>query len=444
MLSRSDLHPYQERVIELAKTMPHLGLFLEPGLGKTVTTLTILSDSPSSKRTLIVAPKKIAENVWAQECQKWEHLQHIKVAKVIGTPKQRLSALNSASQIFIVNLENLKWLLDLNPKFDILVIDESSRFKDPSTQRFKALKKNLKTFQRRIILTGTPAPQKLTDLWSQVGILDLGQRLETSITKFRDKYLLPDQRNRHTGMVYTWKLQPGADKAIKSAISDICFSLRAEDYLTLPKQTIVHHKIAMDADTASQYKQLKRDMVTQIGDIEITAATAATLMGKLLQFTSGALYDENKEWHEVHDAKLEFLESLLEEAAHPTLVFYHFKSSLERLQARFPHAQLLTDANIPLWQAGKIPLMLAQPMSGGIGLNLQCNEGDMAQTVWYDLPWSTENYIQANARIYRQGQIKPVMLHHLVLAGTADERVLEVIKGNVNTQDALLKELKLE
>lgn len=443
MLKRNQLHQYQQDLISKAQSVPNLALFLPPGLGKTATTLTIIAEQFKGK-TLIVAPKRVAETVWDTETQKWEHLKHLKIAKILGTPSQRLTALKSSSSVYVVNLENLIWLLEQQVKFDNLVIDESSRFKDPSTKRFKALKKHLRAFQRRIILTGTPTPQGMPDLWSQVGILDLGQRLETTLTAFRAKYLAPDKMNRHTHVVYSWKLQPNADKIIKEKIADICFSLKAEDYLNLPKVTLTYHKVHLTSHLCTQYDTLRKDMVAQIGNETITAATAATLTGKLLQFTSGAVYNADGDWEAVHDAKLEYLESIMEEASGPVLVFYHFKHALERIKKNFPQAVELRDSatQIKEWNEGKIPMLLAHPQSGGIGLNLQCNASETAQTVWFDLPWSSENYIQANARIYRQGQERPVIIHHLVVSNSIDEQVVKVLDGKINLQEALLDALK--
>ena len=394
--------------------------------------------------TLIIAPKRVAETVWTTEAAKWDHLKHLKINKIMGTPAQRLAALKNSGNIYVVNLENLVWLLEnLEKPFDNLIIDESSRFKDPSTKRFKALKKHLKNFKRRIILTGTPTPQGIADLWSQVGILDLGERLETSLTKFRDKYLQPDQMNRYTHVVYSWKPKLGADLQIQEKISDICFSLSAEDYLDLPKCTSLYHKIEIDKSVRMKYDELRKDMVAEIGRQKITAPTAAALAGKLLQFTSGSVYDEQGEAHEVHRSKLEFLESIMEESSSPTLVFYHFKHALQKLRLAFPEAVVLDDNNIEAWRDGKIRMLLAHPQSGGIGLNLQCNVGETAQTVWYDLPWSSENYIQANARIYRQGQEKPVIIHHLMVSNSVDNHVIKVLEGKITTQEAVLEALKL-
>ena len=442
MLKRTQLHPYQISIINKAKTTPNLGLFLPPGLGKTATTLTIIAEQFEGT-TLIVAPKRVAESVWAQECQKWGHLCHLKVAKVIGTLKQRQSALESSSNIYVTNLENLVWLLDQGETFDYLIIDESSRFKDPSTKRFKALKKHLKSFKRRLILTGTPSPQGLQDLWSQVGILDLGQRLETSLTRFRVLYMEPGQRNRHTGVVYNWTLKNGAAQQIQAKINDICLSLKAEDYLALPTLSNIYHQIEIDTNVRKQYDELRKDMVLSTDTGNITAPTAAALAGKLLQFTSGAVYTEDESTQEIHSSKVECLESIMEESSHPTLVFYHFKHSLQRLRLAFPYAVVLDDDNIEAWRRGKIRMLLAHPQSGGIGINLQCNVGEIAQTVWFDLPWSSENYIQANARIYRQGQEKPVIIHHLTINNSIDEKVVKVLEGKINLQDALMESLKL-
>ena len=442
MLKRSQLHQYQQEIISRALSVQNLGLFLPPGLGKTTTTLSIIAEQFTGK-TLIIAPKRVAETVWDTEVKKWEHLKHLRVSKIIGSPEKRLAGLSAEADIYLINLENVAWLCGLSDKlvFTNLVIDESSRFKDPSTKRFKALKKHLKGFQRRLILTGTPTPQGMQDLWSQVGILDLGQRLETSLTRFRDKYMTPDQMNRHTRVVYSWKLTPGSDKVINDKIADICLSLKAQDYLQLPTLSNIYHPIAFDPQIRKQYDQLRKDMVVDIKKEKITAPTAAALANKLLQFTSGSVYNEEGEAQEVHRAKLECLESIMEESSSPTLVFYHFKHSLQRLRLLFPEAVVLDDDNIEAWRRGEIRMLLAHPQSGGIGLNLQCNVGDTAQTVWFDLPWSSENYIQANARIYRQGQEKPVIIHHLTMASSIDEQVVKVLDGKINLQDALLDAL---
>jgi len=440
MLNRNNLHQYQKDIVEKAKSIPNLGLLLPCGLGKTPTVLTIIAEQFKG-RTLIIAPKKVAESVWTEEISKWDHLKHLRISKVLGNPKERAASLQRDSDIYITNLENVVWLTELKIPFDNLVIDESSRFKDPSTKRFKALKPLLKTFKRRVILTGTPTPQGYGDLWSQVGILDLGARLETSITRFRQKYMEPTDKNWHTGVVYKWGIREGQETIIQDKIKDICFSLKAEDYLKLPEVTKIYHNIYLGLDSKAQYKKLLNDMVLEIGDETITAPTAATLSNKLLQFTSGSIYKEDGSWTCIHTAKIDFMEDMLDENA-PTLVFYHFKASLQKLKERFPQAKMLDKINHQDWRDGKVPMLLCHPQSGGIGINLQCNIGETAQIVWYDLPWSSENYIQANARIHRQGQTKPVIIHHLAIENSIDNQVIGVLEGKINLQNAVLNALK--
>jgi SNF2 family DNA or RNA helicase len=442
MLNRNNLHQYQKDIIDKATSIPNIGLLLPPGLGKTTTTLTIIAEQCKG-RTLIIAPKKVAETVWSDEVQKWDHLKHLRVSKILGNPKERVEAVQKDADIYIINLENVVWLTDLKvpmTKFHNLVIDESSRFKDSSTKRFKAVKPFLKTFKRRIILTGTPTPQGYQDLWSQVAILDLGQRLETSLTKFRDKYMMPIERNRHTGVIYKWGIIPKADEVINDKIKDICFSLKAEDYLTLPEVTKVYHSIELGQASRSAYDKLRKDMVLEVEADTITAVSAASLTNKLLQFTSGNLYKEDGTWSCVHSAKVDFLEDILDENT-PTLIFYHFKASLQKLKDRFPQAKMLDEINHQDWRDGKVPVLLCHPQSGGIGINLQCNVADTAQVIWYDLPWSSENYIQANARVHRQGQTKPVIIHHLSIVRSIDGQVIQVLDGKINIQNAVLNAL---
>ena len=442
MLNRSNLHQYQQNLIEKAKSTPNMGLFLPCGLGKTSTTLTIIAEQFKGK-TLIIAPKRVAETVWADEILKWDHTKHLTISKILGTPKERENAIKAKADIYVINLENAVWLFKQIKSniFDNLVLDESSRWKDASTKRFKAIKPFLRTFKRRFILSGTPM-QNHQDLWSQVGILDLGQRLETSITKFRAKYMYPSERNRHTGMIYKWALNEGADKQIQDSIKDICFSLKAEDYLDLPEVTKIYHTVRVDSATRANYDTLRKDMVLETNRDTITAVSAAALTNKLLQFTSGVLYNENKEHIYQHSAKLDYLEDLWDEET-PTLVFYHYQSTLNALQQKFKDIKVLDDNPQTLvdWRAGKIKMLVAHPQSGGIGINLQCNVADTAQMVWVDLPWSSENYIQANARIHRQGQEKPVIIHHLIMEKSIDSQVVDVLEGKINIQNAVLNAL---
>ena len=444
MLNRTNLHPYQTHFVDLAKSLPGIGLLFPPGLGKTTTALTIVAEHFTGK-TLVIAPKKVAESVWMQEAGKWEHLEHLRVALVLGSNAQRVNALESNADVYVINLENVAWLFEhpakFAEKFDNLIIDESSRFKDASTKRFKALKKHLRQFKRKIILTGTPTPQGLGDLWAQVAILDLGQRLGKSLTAFRTRYMEPTDRNRHTGVIYKWGVRAGKDQEIHDAIKDICFALKAEDYLTLPKLTHVYHNVVIDKATWDNYKRLAKDMVLETAGETITAVTAATLGNKLQQFTSGFLYTEDKVAIRQHEEKINYLEQILDEY-NPSLIFYHYKESLEAIMRQFPESRILANnQDIEDWRAGKILKLLAHPQSGGIGLNLQCNVADTAQVVWYDLPWSSQDYIQANARVYRQGQEKPVILHHLIIPKTVDSQIVSVLEGKINVQQAVLNAL---
>ena len=368
-----------------------------------------------------------------------------KISKVLGSEAQRIAALQHDADVYVINIENIVWLCERKEikQFTNLVLDESHKWKEPSTRRFKSLKKHIKSFQRRVCLTGTPSPQTVADLWAQVGILDLGERLETSLTRFREKYLEPDQINRQTRVVYSWKPKPQSVTIIQQKIKDICFSLKAEDYLELPKLTKLYHIIDIDAQVRTQYDTFKKDMVTDFGAGVITASTAATLAGKLLQFTSGAVYGEDGKSQEVHSAKLEFLESIMEESSCPTLIFYHFKHSLERIKKCFPTAVVLDNDNIEAWRSGQIRMLLAHPQSWGAGANLQCNAGETVKIVWLDLPWSSESYTQGNARAWRQGQEKPVVIHHLMIKDTIDDRVKNVLEGKMNLQDAIMESLKL-
>ena len=446
MLKRQNLHPYQNQIIELAKTKPNLALFLDMGLGKSVTIGTIIADSYPGK-TLILAPLSVAKNVWSQEFAKWEHLSHLRVAKVLGSEKERTTALCSDSDIYVMNNENMVWLSEQDhPHFDYLVIDESSRWKDPSTKRFKALKPILRSFTRRIIASGTPTPNSLSEIWAQIAICDLGERLETSLTKFRTLYLEPDQKNRHTHVVYSWKLKPGAESNIRSKIKDIAFSMSAEDYLTLPSKTIVDHSIELDTKAMQAYKQLKRDMAVEIQGQTVTAVSAAALTNKLLQATSGFLYAETDTMtvsaQMLHSNKIDYLDDLLSEGT-PSLIFYHFKDSLKRLQERFPEARVLDDQSILKWQQGTLKQLLVHPMSGGIGVNLQNNHACTTNVIWYDLPWSSELYEQGNARVHRQGQTQPVVIHHLLAKDTIDSHVLQVLNKKITLQDALLDSLSV-
>ena len=444
MLKRNQLHQYQLNMIEKAKTIPHIGLFMEVGLGKTATTLTIIAEQYKGK-TLIVAPLKVAQTVWDREASNWEHTKHLRVAKILGTEKQRIAALQQDADVYVINIENIVWLTG-RPEmlmFTNLALDESHDWKDTSTKRFKAIKKFLKQFAHRVILTATPSPQGLSDLYSQVGILDLGQRLGTSLTAFRTAYSEPDKINYHTRQVYSWKLRSGMDKIINKKIEDICFSLRAEDYLQLPPVTVIIHSIEMSNNARKQYDELRKNMVLEVEEDTITAPTAAALSNKLQQFTSGATYTEDGKWIETHSDKIQFLVEIMESNASPTLIFYNYVHSLERLKAQFPQGVVLDATNIEAWTAGKIPMLFAHPKSASAGLNLQNNTGQVAQIVWFDVTWSSKELIQGNGRIQRQGQTRPVIIHQLAMENSIDEIIIASQDKKVEVQNILLDALKM-
>jgi SNF2 family DNA or RNA helicase len=431
-------------MVEKAKTIPNIGILMAVGLGKTITTLTIIAEQFKGK-TLLVAPLKVAQTVWDKEAANWQHTKHLKISKVLGSESQRIAALKQHADIYVINVENLVWLCG-RPEmlvFTNFVVDESQKFKDTQTKRFKAIKKFLKQFDRRIILTATPASNGLQDLYAQVGILDLGQRLGTSLTAFRTAYMDPDQMNRHTHVVYSWKLKPGMDKVIKEKISDICFSLKAEDYLELPPVTTIIHKIELSNNARSKYDQLRKNMVLEVEGQTLTAPTAAALCGKLQQFASGATYTEDGEWVETHRDKMEYLDEILESNVSPTIIFYNYKHSLERLKAQFPQGVELASENIEAWRSGRISMLFAHPKSAGAGLNLQNNSSHVAQIVWWDGTWSSEEYIQGNGRLHRQGQTSPVIIHQLAMDRTIDELIIKAVENKVDVQNILLDALKM-
>lgn len=404
------------------------------GLGKSVTTLAIIKEADLP--TLIVAPKTIAETVWIQEAKKWDELKDLDIQLCTGSPTERFKIINKKPKILVIGVDSFAWLVDVLPvwPFKMIVLDESSRWKDPSTKRFKAMKQVVRLFEKKVILTGTPTPNGIQDIWAQVAILDLGDRLGKSLTAFRNIYLYPASSKGH--IVYKWAAKPGSDKIIQDKIKDICFSLKAEDYLTMPKVQYVDHHIQW-TDKAT-YNTMKKDMVVELGENVITAPTAATLTNKLLQITGGHAYVE-EEVLELHKDKANFLNEMMEDNDTPTIIFYHYKKSLQYLKNLFPTAiSDITPSVINDWQKGKIKMLLLHPQSAGLGLNLQNNTADLAQVIWYDLPWSSELYLQSNARIFRQGQEKPVIIHHLMMESSIDQKVLLVLQGKITLQEALL------
>ncbi|HAP4450141.1 TPA: DEAD/DEAH box helicase [Enterococcus faecalis] len=417
------------------------------GLGKTLSSLTAIDELLHTfeiiENVLVIAPLSVAEKTWTDEIEKWDHLQHLTFSKVLGNPKQREEALFKKADVYLINRENVEWLVNYyqrNWPFKTVIIDELSSFKSSSAKRFKALRKVRPKMERVIGLTGTPSPNSLMDLWAQMYLLDQGERLGKTITQYRNKYFAPAQKNGH--IVYSWQLIPGAEEAIYNKISDICVSMKAKDYLQLPPRTENIIELDLNPTSWKQYKELEREYVLELEETDVVASNAATLSNKLLQLSNGAVYDENGDGREIHQEKLNALERVIEDAqGQSVLVFYQYQHDLERIQARFKQAKALnvSDGDIEKWNEGKIPLLLAHPQSAGHGLNLQ-KGGHII--VWFGLTWSLEFYQQANARLDRQGQTQPVIIHHLVTKGTIDEQVIKALQAKEQGQSALMAAVK--
>lgn len=439
-------HKYQQIAIDKIFELPRCGLFLEMGLGKTVITLTALErlmyDRFEVGRVLVIAPLRVAEDTWSRESEKWDHLKHLRISKILGTPQKRREALAADADIYVINRENVVWLcseLAGDWPFDTVVIDELSSFKSPKAQRFKALRKYIVKAKRVIGLTGTPAPNGLIDLWSQIYLIDGGERLGRTVTGYRDRYFLPDKRNGMT--IFTYKLKPDADRLIWDKLSDICISMRAEDWLTLPERIDNLVTVRLTDKQRKAYDEFEREQYIEFAEGEVTALSAAALTNKLLQFSNGAVYKSDGGYIETGSGKLDALEDIITAAGgRPVLCFYSYKHDLERIRARFDFAQTLDSAGqIERWNRGKIPLLLAHPASAGHGLNLQAGGSII---VWFGLTWSLELYQQANARLHRQGQQQKVIVHHLITEGTCDEKVYQSLQGKSCVQDDLLDALK--
>jgi SNF2 family DNA or RNA helicase len=441
-------HGYQAYATKWLLDKEKAALFLDMGMGKSVITLTAINelmfDYFDVAKVLVIAPLRVAQNTWDSEIEKWEHLRHLRIAKILGNEKERIQALNATADIYVINRENVKWLVDRCGKhwpFDMVVIDELSSFKSHQAQRFKALRK-IRPFMKRVVgLTGTPAPNSLIDLWPQIYLLDGGKRLGKTITGFRERYFYPDKRNQY--IVYSYKPKEGAEEAIYKKLSDICVSMKAEDYLKLPERINNTIPIHLPKKAKEKYDQLERDLLLPLNDSDIVANTAAVLTNKLLQMCNGAVYDENGDVQEIHNAKLKALEDVLEAAnGKPVLIFYAYKHDLARIKKHLKGQDLKvldTAEDINAWNKGEVPIMLAHPASAGHGLNLQAG-GNII--VWFGLTWSLELYSQANARLYRQGQKQNVIIHHLVAKGTMDEDVMRVLENKEAGQEALLNAIK--
>lgn len=444
-------HDYQKYCIDRMISDRYLGLFLDMGLGKTVITLTAVNELIYNRfevnRVLVIAPKKVAETTWTNEAQKWEHLKHLRISRVIGTLSQRVRALNSPADIYVINRENVPWLVEYDRnawRFDMVVIDELSSFKSSKAQRFRSLCYVRPHIRRLVGLTGTPASNGLTDLWAQVYLLDEGERLGKKITHFRTRYC---DCNTHGGHFSTYAMKPGAEASIRQAISDICISMKAEDYLQLPECVVVDTPVYLDKKTQGRYDEFEREMLLRIDENTLDAGTAAVLSGKLMQFANGAVYDDSRNAVEIHSGKLDTLSELVEGLnGQHALVFYNFRHDLERILKHFEKSPLVirelkTSQDEADWNAGKIDLLLAHPASAGYGLNLQ--QGGH-HVIWFGLNWSLELYEQANKRLHRQGQRERVIIHRLITQNTRDVDVADALASKQDVQNALLEALKVK
>lgn len=445
-------HAYQQHCINQILRIKKLGLFLDMGLGKTVTTLTAIRELKYNRfavrRVLVIAPKKVAEGTWTREKDKWDHTRILRVSPVLGSQAKRIRALNTPADLYIINRENVCWLVDYYRNswpFDMVVVDESSSFKSHSAKRFKALAGVSGKIDRMVELTGTPSPNGLEDLWSQVYLLDGGERLGKRYTQFRERYFQPDRRGAD-GMVYSYAAKPGTEQSILDKISDICISMKAEDYLQLPDITYHEIPVELDAKAEKTYRELERKMVLELPEEEeISVTSAAALSNKLLQLANGAVYDEDRSVHEVHGCKIEaFLELVESLQGKPVLVFYNFQHDRERILKALSGSglrvrELKTTRDEDDWNAGQIDVLLAHPASSAYGLNLQQGGNHV---VWFGLTWNYELYTQANKRLHRQGQTEKVIIHHLVCTGTRDEDVMRALEKKDDVQNWVMESLK--
>lgn len=438
-------HSYQKYAIEYIKEHPISAVLLDMGLGKTSITLSaivdLLFDSFDVSKVLVIAPLRVAKTTWKDEIHKWEHLNILKYSIITGTEAERLSALNKQADIYIINRENIQWLVEksgIKFDFDMVVIDELSSFKSWQSKRFKALMKVRPMVKRIVGLTGTPSSNGLMDLFAEFKILDMGERLGRFIGQYRNTYFSPDKRNGQ--VIYNYKPLPFAEKEIYNKISDITISMKAKDYLKMPELIINNIEVEMSCKEMKLYNKLKSDMVLDIDGEELNASNAASLSNKLLQMANGAVYDDNKAVVEIHDKKLDALEDLIESAnGKPVLIAYWYKHDKDRIMQRFQAEEIDTSADIDKWNSGEMPVALIHPASAGHGLNLQQGGSTI---VWFGLTWSLELYQQLNARLYRQGQKDTVVIHHIITKNTIDENVIKAIEKKDLSQNALIEAVK--
>ena len=440
-------HSYQEYAIRYIETHPISALLIDMGLGKTSITLTairnLLFDSFEVCKVLVIAPLRVAKNTWTDEIKKWEHLSTLTYSLIIGNENERLSALNEQTDIYIINRENVDWLVNKSGykfDFDMVVIDELSSFKNHQSKRFKSLMKVRPLVKRIVGLTGTPSSNGLMDLFAEFKILDMGKRLGYFIGQYRITYFKPDKMNGP--IVYSYKPLPNAENAIYEKISDITVSMKANEYLKMPELLTSNYVVELSNSEKNQYDEMTKSLVLEITDGEITASNAASLSNKLCQLSNGAIYDDEQNIVEIHDRKLEALEDIIESMnGKPLLIAYWYRHDLERIKSSFSVREIKTSEDISDWNDGKIPVALIHPASAGHGLNLQ-NGG--STLVWFGLTWSLELYQQTNARLYRQGQKNTVVIQHIITKGTIDEQILKVLQKKNKTQADLIDAVRAD
>ena len=447
-------HKYQTRATRFVIDHQRCALFMDMGLGKSVVALTavqqLMEDYLEVEKVLVIAPKSVARNTWTTEPKKWDHTKDLRVSLVAGTVRQREKALEEDADIYVIGRDSTKWLVEwVNEQvpavwpFDMVIVDESSSFKNWQSNRWKALRSVCleEKIRRIVLLTGTPSPNGLMDLWAQIALLDRGKRLGRTIGTYRTNYFKP---GRHNGaIVYDWNPKPGAREQITEAISDICLSMQAADYLELPDLIDAGTEVVLTEEEATGYREFERELLLEVDDTEIQAVTAAALANKLLQYTGGAVYDVEHHWHTVGESKMSALENIMEFTQEPVLVYYAYQHELERMSFVFYNYKPVVFRGEPevleRWNRGEIRMLLCHPASVAYGLNMQ--DGGRI-IVWYTPTWNLELYQQANARLYRQGQERPVLLYHLVAKGTLDERVMSALTSKGSCQDMLLQRIK--
>ena len=436
-------HDYQSYATSRIIKDKICGMFLDCGLGKTIITLTALDELMYNYfkvyKVLVIAPLRVALDTWSKECEKWDHLKLLTISKVLGAEKERLKALEVKTALYVINRENVEWLVK-NHKwdFDMVVIDELSSFKSYSSKRFKALRKVRPLVKRIVGLTGTPAPNGLMDLWAEIYLLDMGERLGKFIGQYRNTYFEPNKRNRE--VIFSYKPSLGAEEQIYEKLSDICISMKACDYLKMPDRIDNRLEVNLSEAEMKLYQTLEKDMLLPFTDGDIDAVNAAALSNKLLQMANGAVYDENHQVKFIHNQKLDALEDLIEAAnGKPVLIFYGYQHDNDRISNQFKVHEINTSEDITKWNEGDIPIAIAHPAATGHGLNLQSGGSTI---IWFSLPWSLELYQQANARLWRQGQTETVVIHHIIAKGTIDEDVIKALGVKDKSQNALLEAVK--